>query len=220
MRPLELCVLYLLIGGAIGLAMARGRHSGALLAVPLWPLFLPGLLVRVSPPSTSFEASAAAPCADRIEEAVEGLRGALLAWEAAPAGLDVEAPLRAVRRGLGALDQRHAELSRALAQPRNDRDQIMRTWEAAPQPARDLLTVQLRSLDQLLALREGARLELERGLAAVGELAARVEIARFTGVAASDVAAQLSLLAAAVDGAAEVRRLAPPRPRDAPATAP
>lgn len=207
MRPLELLVVYLLLGVAVAGAMARGGHPGAAYALPLWPLFLPGLLVRVAPPAPSAEGAGRGSEVDRIEAAVEGLRGALLAWETAPVGLNMEAPLAAVRRGLRALELRYVLLQRALSEPRNDRNRLQKTWEAAPEAARGLFAVQLHSLDQLEALREEARLELERGLAAVGELATRVELARFSGGASTDVAEQLTLLAAAVDGVSEVRRL-------------
>lgn len=170
-------MFYVLIGGCVAAAMVRGHVPGALVAVPLWPLFLPTLLAPMAgstPPRSSDP---------RIDTAVDALASALRAWDAAPPGL--EGSVDASRRGLQALADRVRELERIL--PPGDR------------PAR---------LDPLVALRDAARSDLERGLTGVADLTARVHVARFTPTDRGElVAEQLSALAAALDGAAEVRRL-------------
>lgn len=178
MRPLELLVFYVLIGGCVAAAMVRGHVPGALVAVPLWPLFLPTLLASPAAPEVPPRSSD-----PRIDTTVDALGAALRAWDAAPPGL--QGSVDASRRGLQALADRVRELERIL--PPGDR------------PAR---------LDPLVALRDAARADLERGLTGVADLTARVHVARFTPTDRGElVAEQLAALAAALDGAAEVRRL-------------
>lgn len=186
MRPLELLVIYLLIGGGVALAMARSHHPGAAVALPFWPLFLPGLLAAVAPTSTP-----AAPASDpRIHAAIETLAQALRMWDGLPPTLDVNRCLASAKRGLEAIAGRVAELDRLLA-----------VSPGAEVPAHP------NSLSQLDAVRAQSRADLERGIAGIRDLTARVHLARFTGAIDGEVAGQLSALAAAVDGASEVRRL-------------
>lgn len=194
MRPLEIGVVYVIVGVAVAVALHRGHLAGVVWAPVLWPLFLPGLLVTRSP---------AAPAADRrIPEAIAGLRAALDGG--LPPGVDTSAALAAARRGLDALAARQAELDRLLAMPSNDLDRLEADRSRAG--AGSAFDARIASVRVLARLRDEAHADLERGLVGIDDLGTRAQIARFGGGGA-DLEAQLAALAAAVDGVAEVRRL-------------
>lgn len=208
MRPLELLVVYLVIGAGVAFAWQRRHDEGRLWVLPLWPLFVPALLAeagegaRPAPEPAPVEGWEA-----RIEHAIAVLRGALGAWDALPDKALCEASLDAAARGLRALALRHAQLDGVLDVPENDLDKLEAERDAAPEAARPLVEARLRNVMRLVALRDGARDELEKALAGMADLSTRVHLARFTGDATQEVAAQLARLAHAVDGASEVTRL-------------
>ncbi|MCB9759840.1 MAG: hypothetical protein H6739_08405 [Alphaproteobacteria bacterium] len=206
MRPLELLVVYLMIGAGVALAWSRSGKEGAAWAVGLWPLFVPALLVREAPPSPP-PVLRTGGWGDRIAAAIGALEAALGAWDALPERSVCEQSLRAASRGLGALAERHAQLDGVLSTPENSLERLAVELEAAPVGARPLVEARLGNVQHLHRLREEAREELERALAGLADLSTRVHLARFTGHDAREVAAQLARLAAAVDGASEVAKL-------------
>ncbi len=188
MRPLELLVLYLLVGGVGAAAAARAGRPHPLFAWLLWPLAAPTLFTAGPPPPDPAPTS-------RVDAAVGRLADAL--DDAAPASREA---LRAAERGLRALESRLVELDRVLA-----------SLEAEPAPegpaAADLVAARAGHVARLRGLRDDARDRLDRGLARLAELTSRAHVARFTGEEADAVADALGRLAAAVDSAAEVARV-------------
>lgn len=202
MRPLELLLLYGIVGVAVALAMARAHHPGAAQAVALWPLFLPGLLAAVAPPLRLVTRTDA-----RVDAAVDTLATALRAWDGLPDNVDPEASLHAARKGLAALARRVDDLDQLLREPGADVERLRADLAAAPDGAWPALAARLVSIERLSGLRDQSALDLDRGLAGLADLTARVHVARFTGETGANVATQLAALAAAVDSASEVRRL-------------
>ncbi len=200
MRPIELLVIYLLIGGGVTAAMARADLPGKGLALLLWPLFLPTLLGSAGPEPALRTSD------PRIAAAARELLAALRDGPALPAPApDPSATVAGVARGLEAIASRLSEIDAVLARPEHDpRDVGGGGATASVQAARE------ENLARLRALRDASAARLEGGLARMEELATRVHLARFTGDPGDAVARQLAQLAAAVDCAGEVSGLAEP----------
>lgn len=194
MRPLEILVFYVLVGLGIGIAFARSGRASPLVAGAFWPLFVPALLV----PTELTSPVARGP--------IDRLREALAAWEPLPDG--GIAALVAAERGLGALSRRRDEVDTLLRQPDNDLDSLRRAMVRAGAQDQPVYIARVRNLERLTAVRDEADAELGRALAAIEDLTTRVHLARLNGESTVDVARQLGDLAAAIDGAGEVRRLA------------
>lgn len=207
MRPVELLVIYLLVGLGVCVAWGRTGRSGAAAVLPLWPLFVPTLLAAAAPVSATPQRPMPGSWGPRIEAAVSELERALAAWGSLPDPTQFEASIRSARRGLEALALRHAQLSEVLATPENDAERLARSLGESPQAARPLVEARLANVQRLESLRGESADQLERALAGLADLTTRVHLARFTGDAAQELSAQLARLAAAVDGASEVARL-------------
>lgn len=201
MRPLELAVMYFVMGVVVAIAVRWRGRPGALVALFAWPVMLPGLLA--APPAVSAEhqpqTAPAIASADgqRITSALAGLEQALGQWNALPRADDCTAAVGAARRGLLALAARLAQLDQVVGQ----------LPPVEPFGPTDLVAARAENHRQLVALRDEARVRLDRSLASVAELTSRVHLARFTGAEEAEVAEQLSRLARAVDSAGEVSRL-------------
>ncbi|MCB9791264.1 MAG: hypothetical protein H6741_00920 [Alphaproteobacteria bacterium] len=208
MRPIELLILYALLGACVAVAWQRSGRSGAITVLPLWPLFVPTLVAAAAPVAPSSPAPLArGPWGRRIQEAVASLERALVQWQALPDAAHFEASLRSAQRGLCALAERHGQLSEVLETPENDSKRLCVELESCAPAARPLLEARLANVQRLEALRDEAAEELERALAGLSDLSTKVHLARFTGDAAQELTAQLARLAAAVDGASEVARI-------------
>lgn len=194
MRPLEVLVFYLLVGLGIAIAFARTGRASPLIAGAFWPLFVPALLVP-----TELTAPVTRGPIDRLREA-------LAAWEPLPDG--GVAALVAAERGLTALTRRRDEVDSLLRQPDNDLDGLRRAMLHAGAQDQAVYVARVHNLERLTAVRDEAQAELVRALAAIEDLTTRVHLARLNGESTVDVARQLGDLAAAIDGAGEVRRLA------------
>lgn len=196
MRPMELFIMYLLVGVAVSVAAWRAGRPAPWLGLALWPLTLPGLLGRATPPPPTAGGEGA-----RVHAAIITLRAALDGWPSPPAS---EEALASAERGLLTLSERLADLDAVL----------LELEAAAPPPAHpgaaDLVRARSDNLTRLHHVRDETRARLERGLARLADLATRAHLARFTGEEAAAVADALSRLAAAVDGAAEVSRVGTP----------
>ena len=200
MRPVELLVIYLLVGMAVSTAAWRTGRPAPWLGLMLWPLTLPGLLGGVAQPPAAPPPPRGSG-SERVQAAVAALRAALDGWPSPPASQEA---LASAERGLLALDARLADL-----------DAVLGELEAAPAPpshpdAADLVQARAENLARLRQVRDETRARLERGLARLSDLATRAHLARFTGEEAAAVADALSRLGAAVDGAAEVSRVGNP----------
>ena len=199
MRPVELLVLYLLIGAAVSTAAWRAGLPAPWLGLPLWPLTLPSLLGAMAAPSTPAPARPATPGdTARVQAAVSTLAAALEGWAAPAASREA---LATAERGLLALAARLADLDAVL-------DELDAAPPAPAHPdAADLVRARAANLARLRQLRDETRARLDRGLARLADLSTQAHLARFTGEEAAAVADALSRLAAAVDGAAEVSRV-------------
>lgn len=203
MRPIELLVLYLIIGGCVAAAQVRASRPGAALAVPLWPLFLPALLA----PHASAAETRRLPEAWRgpIEGGAAALREALLSWEGLPDAAGCLAASEALLRRLGDLAVRLDDLERVLASPEHATDAL--AIAGSSEGTRALLRARQQNVERLRVLRDQTRADLEHALAAMADLSTRVHLARLGGDATTEVAAELARLAAAVDGGGEVARI-------------
>jgi hypothetical protein len=203
MRPVELLILYLMIGAAVSVAAWRGRHPARWLTPVLWPLVLPNLL---GGPATTPAQPAPAPSpprpmtpdGDRVQAAVSNLLRALDGWDG---GAPAVAALDATQRRLLTLADRLRDL-----------DTVLASLDQEPAPidhpdVADLLAARRSNLEKLRALRDGTRGRLERGIAQLSDLSTRAHLARFTGEEADAVATALTDLAAAVESAGEVARV-------------
>lgn len=209
MRPVELGLVYGLVGLAVALAHWRLRQPGMLWSFVLWPVFLPGLLARASggldlgqggvtglpAPAAAVapRAVAAGPWESRIREAVGGLREALGGWSAWPE-LGLGAPaLDAVERGLGDLALRLSRLEALGAElPAEDPD------------LPELSEARARHRARLEGLVQAERQRLEGRLSAVTELTTQVLVARYTDADAGDIAGELARLAEVVAAVGEL----------------
>lgn len=205
MRPLEILILYLIIGAAVGLSQHRAGRAGSWLSVPFWPLFLPTLLGETggapegNRPDLGWKA--------RIEAATAGLAGALGGMEGARHGPEVSASLKHLNIKLFELSDRLDHLERVLSGPEHAPEALERALQAASPSARPLVEARLQNEGRLRALRAERREELEQALAMLDDLATRAHLARFTGDAAETVAGELLKLTAAVDTGGELAQL-------------
>jgi hypothetical protein len=202
MRPVELLLLYVLVGAAVATASWRAGRPAPWLGLLFWPLTLPGLLEGAAAAPAPPSPRPPTPPHGRVQAAVAALGQALEGWPGHPASQEA---LASAERGLMALDTRLSELEAVLA-----------ALEAAPTGsahpgAADLARAREENLARLRGVRDETRARMERGLAHLADLTTRAHLARFTGEEAAAVAEALARLAAAVDGAAEVSRLQTPR---------
>jgi len=188
MRWPELLVVYALIGVVVTVAAWRLGRPGAWLGIALWPLVLPGLLSRpvAGPPSVSPDA--------RIHRAVQGLREALDGWEEVPEGLP---SLSDIEVHLARLAQRVGRIAAALASV------DATAQEPVSEAVRPLVQARLSHVARLRELQIQGRSDLEHALAALAEIAARVQLSRWTGDETGSVARDLVRLARMVDAATE-----------------
>lgn len=211
MRPLELLVIYLLMGLCTGVAQHRSGRAGAVYAVPLWPLFLPSLLAS-RPAEAGEERAIPEGWRGRIEASAELLRRALLSWEALPDAAGCLGATEAVVGRLGELAHRLADLDQVLASPDHAPAALEGTG-GADAGTRALILARQQNVEKLRNLREQTATNLEHALAAMADLATRVHLARFQGDAAEEIATELTRLAAAVDGGGEVEQIGHARVR-------
>lgn len=226
MRPVELGLVYGLVGLAVALAHWRLRQPGMLWSFVLWPVFLPGLLARTLPgaglpprhglPSQTStpsprhlapgaaQAVAAGPWESRIAQALAGLREALSGWSAWPELGAAEASLATVERGLRDLAWRVGRLEALQGELPGDDPGLPELSEA-----------RARNRDRLEALVRAERQRLEHSLSAVTELGTQVLLARYSGEDAGDIAEELCRLAEVVAAVGEVggTRAGGPAPR-------
>ena len=210
MRPLEILVLYVIIGACVGLSQHRSGRSGALLSVPFWPLFLPAMLG--DHPTDHAAAWRAATGATggwrvRIEGATEALAKALGGPNGGQEGMETQRSLHHLNVKLFELAEKLSQLDQVLYSPEHAPEALERALQAAPLSARPMVEARLQNVARLRALHAERQGELEQALAILGDLATRAYLARFTGDAAETVADELRKLTAAVDTGGELAQL-------------
>ena len=194
MRPLELAVIYGVMGLIVAVTLRWRGRPGALVALVAWPLLLPGLWSAPPPvtPRPPLAGPADPASADaRVEGVLADLALALDGGPPLPGAADCAGALAAARRGLQALAERAGALEGVV--------------DRLPSPSGDQPASHPHA--RLRALRDDAAARLAAAIEAVSDLTARIHLARFTGAEPAHLGAALERLARAVDSAAEVGRL-------------
>lgn len=192
MPALETCVLYLLVGLGIAVAVAQqrsdamnaGRIGLFLGTILFWPLLGPLLLSQRNEPPVP------APPATRTDEAQQRLSSALGSLDGL-AG-DVVAPevarVRTLTGSITAMEHRLDEMDALLTTTEFDRTAVERTVQAllarglAESDARVASARgRQRNIDKLRAMREQTSADLERVLLQIEEMSAQLKLLKLAG---------------------------------------
>ena len=214
MGVIETCILYVLLGGVVGVALvlrAEGRSLGGravtfVSGVFFWPVFAPFLLASGRPGATT---GAVAPPA---RAARARLVGALSQVEGLAA--DVLRPEVARLRGLvdavGKMEARVAEMDTLLATPEFDRAVASGQLEALarrglpPEDARvQSVQARLRNMERLVAMRERTAADLERVVLQLEEMGSRLQLLKFAGRPDAELVELLQSVASSVEEVTE-----------------
>jgi hypothetical protein len=212
MGVVETCILYLLLGTVVAVALvlrAEGRGRGArvvtfVAGVFFWPVFAPFLL---SPPR-----SGAAAVTPPARAAQERLRAALGQVEGLAA--DVLRPEVARLRGLvdamGKMEARVAEMDALLGTPEFDRavaagqlEALSRRGLPPEDPRVQSVQARLRNMERLGAMRERTAADLERVVLQLEEMGSRLQLLKFAGRPDAELVELLQSVAASVEEVTE-----------------
>lgn len=216
MGVVETCILYLLLGTVVAVALvlrAEGKGGGArvvtfVAGVFFWPLYAPFLLSPARPPGTGPAAAGVQPG----RAAQERLRAALRQVEGLAA--DVLRPEVARLRGLvdamGKMEARVAEMDALLATPEFNRALASEQLEAlsrrglGPEDARvQSVQARLRNMERLVAMRERTAADLERVVLQLEEMGSRLQLLKFAGRPDAELVELLQSVAASVEEVTE-----------------
>lgn len=211
MGIVETCIVYLLLGGVVAVALvlrAEGKGRGAravtfVAGVFFWPVFAPFLLSPVHP---------GAPVAPPARAAQSRLLAALGQVEGLAA--DVLRPEVARLRGLveavGKMETRVAEMDALLATPEFDRAAASGQLEALarrglpPEDARvQSVQARLRNMERLAAMRERTAADLERVVLQLEEMGSRLQLLKFAGRPDAELVELLQSVASSVEEVTE-----------------
>ena len=211
MGVVETCILYLLLGGVVAVALvlrAEGKGRGARVVtfvsgVFFWPVFAPFLLTAarasaaVTPPARAAR--------DRLVGAlgqVEGLAADVLRPEVAR--------LRGLVDAVGKMEARVAEMDALLATPEFDRTAAAGQLEALarrglpPEDARvQSVQARLRNMERLVAMRERTAADLERVVLQLEEVGSRLQLLKFAGRPDAELVELLQSVASSVEEVTE-----------------
>lgn len=215
MGVVETCILYLLLGTVVAVALvlrAEGKGGGArvvtfVAGVFFWPLYAPFLLSPARPTGTGTGAAA-----QPVRAAQERLRAALRQVEGLAA--DVLRPEVARLRGLvdamGKMEARVAEMDALLATPEFNRALASEQLEAlsrrglGPEDARvQSVQARLRNMERLGAMRERTAADLERVVLQLEEMGSRLQLLKFAGRPDAELVELLQSVAASVEEVTE-----------------
>jgi hypothetical protein len=211
MGMVETCIVYLLLGGVVAVALvlrAEGKGRGAravtfVAGVFFWPVFAPFLLSPAHP---------VAPVTPPIRAAQSRLLAALGQVEGLAA--DVLRPEVARLRGLveavGKMETRVAEMDALLATPEFDRAAASGQLEALarrglpPEDARvQSVQARLRNMERLAAMRERTAADLERVVLQLEEMGSRLQLLKFAGRPDAELVELLQSVASSVEEVTE-----------------
>jgi len=217
MGVVETCILYLLLGTVVAVALvlrAEGKGGGArvvtfVAGVFFWPLYAPFLLSPARPSGTGAGTGAVA---QPVRAAQERLRAALRQVEGLAA--DVLRPEVARLRGLvdamGKMEARVAEMDALLATPEFNRALASEQLEAlsrrglGPEDARvQSVQARLRNMERLGAMRERTAADLERVVLQLEEMGSRLQLLKFAGRPDAELVELLQSVAASVEEVTE-----------------
>jgi hypothetical protein len=209
----ETCVIYLLLGGVIAVALvlrAEGKGRGErcvtfVAGLVFWPIFAPFLLApgRAALPATSTLPARAVQA--RLLSAlgrVEGLAADVLRPEVAR--------LRGLVDAVGRMEARVGEMDALLGTPEFDRAAAEAQLEAlsrrglAPEDGRvQSVQARLRNVERLVAMRERTAADLERVVLQLEEMGSRLQLLKFAGRPDAELVALLQSVASSVEEVTE-----------------
>lgn len=208
----ETCVIYLLLGGVVAVALvlrAEGKGAGArcvtfVAGLFFWPVFAPFLL-----------APGRAPVSPSVLPA-RAVQGRLLSALGSVEGLaaDVLRPEVARLRGLvdavGRMEARVAEMDALLATPEFDRagagaqlETLSRRGLTAEDARVQSVQARLRNMERLAAMRERTAADLERVVLQLEEMGSRLQLLKFAGRPDAELVALLQSVASSVEEVTE-----------------
>ncbi|MDY7229691.1 hypothetical protein [Hyalangium rubrum] len=210
MGVVETCILYLLLGGVIAVALvlrAEGRGRGArvvtfVAGLFFWPVFAPFLLSPIKDAPTSQPAQAAQARLRAALGQVEGLAADVLRPEVAR--------LRGLVDAVGKMEARVAEMDALLATPEFNRTAASAQLEALSQrgllpedPRVQSVHARLRNMERLGAMRERTAADLERVVLQLEEMGSRLQLLKFAGRPDAELVELLQSVASSVEEVTE-----------------
>lgn len=213
MGVVETCILYLLLGGVVAVALvlrAEGRSPGEravtfVSGVFFWPVYAPFLLAPARASPTAAVTPPARAARDRLVGAlgqVEGLAADVLRPEVAR--------LRGLVDAVGKMEARVAEMDTLLTTPEFDRAAASEQLEALarrglpPEDARvQSVQARLRNMERLVAMRERTAADLERVVLQLEEMGSRLQLLKFAGRPDAELVALLQSVASSVEEVTE-----------------
>ena len=183
-------LLYLLIGVAVGLLLARQkRRRDFVLGLLFWPFYAPFLLQPE----------------DRVQRALrslDGLASDLLAPELAR--------VRGLQGALDAMSRRIAEMDALLEGPelneplaRTALDDLARRGVPESDPRQQSVRARLRNIERLRAMRDRTRADLERILLKLDEMKSQLLLLKFAGRPEDELVRAVKEIAQSVEEIAE-----------------
>lgn len=211
MGMVETCILYLLLGGVVAVALvlrAERRSWGArvvtfVAGVFFWPVFAPFLLspVHSAAPATPPARAAQARLLGALGQ-VEGLAADVLRPEVAR--------LRGLVEAVGKMEARVTEMDALLATPEFDRAAASEQLEALSRrgltpedPRVQSVQARLRNMERLAAMRERTAADLERVVLQLEEMGSRLQLLKFAGRPDAELVELLQSVASSVEEVTE-----------------
>lgn len=209
----ETCVIYLLLGGVVAVALvlrAEGKGPGARCATFVaglffWPAFAPFLLSPGRAPAAPTAVLPARAVQARLLSAlgrVEGLAADVLRPEVAR--------LRGLVDAVGRMEARVTEMDTLLGTPEFDRVAAEAQLETLsrrgllPEDARvQSVQARLRNVERLVAMRERTAADLERVVLQLEEMGSRLQLLKFAGRPDAELVALLQSVASSVEEVTE-----------------
>jgi len=211
MGVVETCILYLLLGGVVAVALVlrtEGKGPGAraltfVAGLFFWPVFAPFLLAPVRPAVPQVPPARAAQ--SRLLAAVgqvEGLAADVLRPEVAR--------LRGLVDAVGKMEARVAEMDALLATPEFDKaaaseqlSALSRRGLPPEDPRVQSVQARLRNMERLSAMRERTAADLERVVLQLEEMGSRLQLLKFAGRPDAELVELLQAVASSVEEVTE-----------------
>jgi hypothetical protein len=212
MGVVETCILYLLLGTVVAVALvlrAEGKGSGArvvtfVAGVFFWPVYAPFLLSPARPAASAVTPPGRA-AQERLRAAlgqVEGLAADVLRPEVAR--------LRGLVEAVGKMEARVAEMDALLATPEFNRavaseqlEALSRRGLAPEDPRVQSVHARLRNMERLAEMRERTAADLERVVLRLEEMGSRLQLLKFAGRPDAELVELLQSVAASVEEVTE-----------------
>ncbi|XXF80358.1 hypothetical protein P2318_11565 [Myxococcaceae bacterium GXIMD 01537] len=213
MGIVETCVIYLLLGSVVAVALvlrAEGQGAGArcltfVTGLVFWPVFAPFLLSPGRAQAASLPVPPARAVQARLLSAlgrVEGLAADVLRPEVAR--------LRGLVDAMGRMEARVGEMDGLLSTPEFDRavaeaqlEALSRRGLGAEDGRVQSVQARLRNVERLVAMRERTAADLERVVLQLEEMGSRLQLLKFAGRPDAELVALLQSVASSVEEVTE-----------------